>query len=1017
MRAQFSAFLIPLFASALVAGLNLDARNIADNRIATSTYARLPIIFEANQGQLPTNELFIARGPGYSLALSADHVSLALQSGGTKKEAHLERDMIAIGIDGGNPECKLQGVDELSTKTNYLIGSDPTKWLTGVRTFSKVKYKDVYPGIDLVFYGTGRELEYDLLVHPGADPNRIRFSIDGETSAKIGKSGALTLTTRVGTIRFRAPSIYQEIAGTKQSIDGQFKFVATRNGQKKLTFVVAPYDHSRTLVIDPILDYSTYLGGSANDWAGGIAVDDAGNAYLTGTTASLDFRVTPNAVFPVHGACNGSCYDAFVAKISTTGKGLEYATYLGGGGDDFGDAIAIDSSGNAYITGTTNSTDFPTTGNALQRSCGGNCFYDDAFVVKLDPTGSSLLYSTYLGGSGEDSGAGIAVRNNNAYVSGFSDSIDFPVTPGAFQTIMQGQGSSFVVQLNVTATAEIFGTFLGEVDLYDAGGAITVDDAGNSYVAGNTLSTNFPHTTGAFQTPFLSGLSNNMYILKLNPTGTALAYSALIGGAGPAGIAVDTSGNAYVVGSAGSFSPVTPGAIDQSCDTGALVLKLNATGSNLLTAAHLCPDRMWPVGVGFDSSQNIIFSGYTDSPDLPTTVGSLRPSKTNLCCFSDAVLGMLKADGSALAYLTYFGGNSSNSPNAMAQDSSGNIYMAGFTSSTNLPIKGGFQKANAGSMDAFLAKFTLPASTLSISPAALQFPTEGLGIASPIIDVTVANVSSSNVTISSAVASGDFLVSSNSCGAELLAGARCVVAVSFKPSLSGKRIGALMITDGIGTQQVSLSGKGVSGPLVAFSSAYQINTAAGVTSPPFPVTITNSGNKTLKITQVSLTNGPAFNFSGPTNCFTPIPPLGTCTIDVIFSGSNGFGQAYATLSFTDNASRSSQSFGLLGNVVGNGLTFINAGLRFGEQSVGTTSAPQQATLINGTTSEVTINSIKSVGNFVQSHTCGATLAAGAYCYVNVSFKPSSMAIKQGSISVTNNSSASPLVLPLLGTGD
>jgi hypothetical protein len=183
------------------------------------------------------------------------------------------------------------------------------------------------------------------------------------------------------------------------------------------------------------------------------------------------------------------------------------------------------------------------------------------------------------------------------------------------------------------------------------------------------------------------------------------------------------------------------------------------------------------------------------------------------------------------------------------------------------------------------------------------------------------------------------------------------------------------------------------------------------------VTITNSGNKTLNITEVSLSNGPAFNFSGPTNCFTPVPPLGTCTIDVIFNASYGFGQTYATLSFTDNASGSPHSFGLIGNVLGGGLIFTTAGLRFGEQSVGITGAPQQATLINGTASGVTINSIKSVGNFVQNHTCGPTLAVGAYCYVNVSFKPSSLGIKQGSISVTSSASPSPQVLPLLGTGD
>ncbi|HEY6337262.1 MAG TPA: SBBP repeat-containing protein [Candidatus Sulfotelmatobacter sp.] len=925
--------------------------------------------------------------------------------------------MLAIGFIGGDAHCNLRGVDELNGKTNYMIGRDPSKWRVGVRTFRKVKYENVYPGIDLVFYGTGREVEYDLVVHPWADPNRIELSIDGETSATIEKDGALALATRGGPIRFKAPVIYQEMSEGRQSVRGHFTLTSTPDSRKKLTFAVEPYDHSRTLVIDPVLDYSTYLGGSANDWADAIAVDNAGNAYIAGVTASLNFPVTANAVFPVNGGCDYNCYDAFVAKISTTGNELEYATYLGGSGDDFGNAIAIDASGNAYITGATNSTDFPTTSDALQRSCGGTCFYHDAFVAKLNPTGSALLYSTYLGGSGEDWGSGIAVLNNNAYVSGFADSTDFPVTPGAFQTTLQGQGSSFVAQFNATAAALNFSTFLGETDLYDYGGTIVVDAAGYSYVAGVTLSANFPQTAGAFHTPALPGLSSNMYILKLNPTGSSLVYSALIGGASPSGLAVDVSGNTYVAGSSGPFSPVTPGAIDQPCDTGALVLKLNAAGSNLLTAAHLCPDRLWPAGVAFDSSQNIIFSGYTDSPDLPTSVGSFRPHKTNACCFSDAILGKVKADGSALLYLTYFGGNDGDSSEALAEDSSGNIYLTGYASSTNLPLKNGFQATNAGDFDVFLSKFTLPSPKISISPAILNFPTEGIGIASQPVNVTVANVSSSTIAISSAATSGDFALSSNDCGTELAAGTHCVLAVGFEPTLSGNRTGALTIKDGSGTQRVTLSGKGVSGPFVAFPSADQINTASGVTSPPFPVTITNTGNQPLSITEISQTNGPTFNFSGTgSTCFQPIAPLGSCTVDVTFTD-YGFGAPYGTLSFADNASGSPQSFGLQGNVIGSGLVFAPSTLRFGEQPVATSNNPQEVTLINGTGSEVTISSIKSTGNFSQSHNCKSTLAAGAYCSITVKFTPKSIGILQGTITVSSSASGSPQVLPLLGTGN
>lgn len=1014
MRRSWPILAVMLLSSGLWAAANDVPGNASDRNFA-STHFQLPLVFEANPGQPGEQESFVARGPGYGLLLSSNQIVLGLRPEHGRGKADGAGDNIVMQLVGAEKKCELRGLDETPTRTNYFLGKDPAKWRTGVPTFGKVKYTDIYPGIDLVFYGTGRELEYDLVVHPGADPNQIKFSIKGTTGASLEKDGFVALKGRAGTIRFKAPAIYQGEPAKRTAVEGHFELASVEDGTQNLSFAVGEYDHSRILTIDPVLEYSTYLGGSSDDWAGAVAVDDAGNAYLTGSTVSLNFPVTPGAVFQNHGACNGSCYDAFVAKVSTTGNGLEYSTYLGGGGDDFGTGIVVDASGNAYVTGATNSSDFPTTGGALQRSCGGDCYYHDTFVTKLNSTGSALLYSTYLGGSGEDWSGSIALRKGNAYVSGFSDSTDFPVTAGAFQTKMQGQGSSFVVQLNANGTAENFGTFLGEVDLQDAGGPIAVDAAGNSYVAGNTLSVNFPQTTGAFHTAFLSGLSSNMYILKLNSTGSALSYSALIGGASPAGIAIDNAGDTYVSAFAGTFSPVTPGAVDQSCDNGVLLLKLNAKGSGLLTASHICPDRFWPAGLTLDSSQNFIFAGSTDSTALSTTVGSLSPAKTNGCCFSDVVLGKVRADGSALMYLTYFGGNSGDNANALAQDSAGNVYVAGGTSSTNFPVRKAFQTTNAGGGDAFLSAFALPVSNISVSPAIITFPTEGVGNTAPSVSVTVANLSTSSISISSAVASGDFAVSSNSCGSELSAGTHCSIAVNFTPTASGNRSGTLTVTDGAGVQTVRLSGVGISGPFVSFSSAYQVNTALGVTSPPFPVVLTNTGSQTLIISQITLTNGPGFNFYGNTNCLKPVPALGSCTVKVTFDSL--FGNNYATLSFTDNASGSPQSFGLTGNVVGSGLTFTSMSLRFGEQLIHTSSAPQRVALINGTGADVTINSIKGSGAFVQSHTCGTTLAAGAYCYVNVTFKPTSLGIKQGTVSVSSGASGSPLVLPLIGTGD
>ena len=392
-----------------------------------------------------------------------------------------------------------------------------------------------------------------------------------------------------------------------------------------------------------------------------------------------------------------------------------------------------------------------------------------------------------------------------------------------------------------------------------------------------------------------------------------------------------------------------------------------------------------------------------------------RPRQHSAAKECDAVLGKLKADGSALVYLSYFGGNSGDNTNGLATDSSGNIYMAGATDSTNLPLMNAFQTASGGAGDAFLAKITLPQPKISVSPAVLTFATEGIGNASPALQVTVANLGTSSIPVSGVVASGDFSATSG-CGEEILAGSHCSISLEFKPAAAGNRTGKLTITDGLGVQNVALAGTGVSRPFLSFSPAYQIFTAANTISPPFPITITNTGNEALNISGIELTNGPDFGF-GSTNCLNSVAPLASCTVNVTFNGQYALNQEYSTLSFTDNAGGSPQSIGLTGSVIGQGLAFTATGLRFGQEAVGTTSTAQKVTLINGTSTALTITSIKASVNFAQANTCGTSLAVGAYCDVTVSFKPASIGIKQGSITVVDSASGSPQILPLIGTGN
>src|SRR5438046_915685 len=560
----------------LVAGFALPSAAAAEARVSQS-YGKLPLDFEANQGQTHQDVRSLARGAGYSLYLTAGEAVLVL----TKPNPDAKRDLrstperrgtqprgtpvvVRMSLVGAAPKPPVSGLDELPGKANYLIGKDPAKWRTNVPTYAKVHYRAVYPGIDLVYYGNQRQLEYDFVVAPGADPNRIVLGFQGAERLEINAEGELVLHAAGEVIRQRVPVIYQEINGVRTKIEGRYVL----KDAHRVGFQVAAYDQNRPLVIDPTLVYATYLGSSGWDYGSGIAVDAAGSAYVTGSTSSADFP-TANALQ----AAKAGFQNAFVTKLNPTGSALVYSTYLGGSGGDGGTGIAVDTAGNAYVTGSTRSIDFPTV-NPLQAAYGGD---GDAFVSKLDAAGSALLYSTYLGGSGSDAGCGIAVDTcGNAYVTGETRSTDLPTTPGAIQTTYGGScmtcvGDAFVTKLDATGSALVYSTYLGGSS-GDEGLGIAVDAAGSAYVTGGTGSADFPTTAGAFQTTYGGG---DAFVTKLNATGTALVYSTYLGGSrgdGGFGIAVDAAGSAYVTGSTNSTDfPTTPGAIQTTYSGGGFV--------------------------------------------------------------------------------------------------------------------------------------------------------------------------------------------------------------------------------------------------------------------------------------------------------------------------------------------------------------------------------------------------------------------------------------------------------------
>jgi hypothetical protein len=688
-------------------------------------YGRLPLSFEANRGQTDPQVKFVARGSGYTLFLTRrGEAVLALRKPAPQRDplkpAALESMPAALNPEaagppaivrmklvGANAKPQAEALGELPGKANYFIGNNPKKWRTNVPVYANVRYREVYPGVDLVYYGNQRQLEHDFIVAPGADPRSITLNLAGAEKLFLDPQSALVLAVKDGELRLDKPHIYQEVEGVRREISGGY---VLKNAHQ-VSFQIAEYDASKPLVIDPTLFYSTYLGGSSFDEGIGIAVDSGGDAYVTGVTQSINFPTTPGAF---QSADPGLGNDhAFVTKLNSTGSALVYSTYLGGSSFDEGFGIAVDSGGNAYVTGFTESANFPTTPGAFQTGLPG---FAHAFVTKLNRSGSGLVYSTYLGGSNVDEGFGIAVDSGgNAYVTGFTDSANFPTTPGAFQTSLPDGGNAFVTKLNPAGSAPVYSTYLGG-STFEEGFGIAVDSGGNAYLTGLTESSNFPTTPGAFQSAD-PGLGNfHAFVTKLNPSGSGLAYSTYLGGSGSdealfSGIAVDSGGNAYITGLTNSVNfPTTPGAF-QSADPGlgnfhAFVTKLNPSASGLAYSTYLGGSSTDEgISIAVDSAGNAFVTGLTDSPNFPTTANAIQPAPGG---GFDAFVTVLNPHGAALVYSSYLGGSGTDEGLGIALDPSFNAYVTGFTQSTDFPTtQGAFQSTAPvppGSGDAFVTK-------------------------------------------------------------------------------------------------------------------------------------------------------------------------------------------------------------------------------------------------------------------------------------------------------------------------
>ena len=692
-----------------------------------SSYGNLPLHFEANQGQASDEVKFLYRGGNYSLFLTPSEALVALHKPEAEVEDGAERNAVAKGLRmrllGANPSPQIVGLETLPGKSNYFIGKHPAAWHTNITTYGRVQYSDVYPGMDLVYYGNHQQVEYDFIVAPGTDPSAIRMvfeavgKADSHIPLEIDTQGHLVLHIEEEEIRLLRPQIYQEIGGIRKPILGSYVLTPQIESldlpSQVVGFQVATYDTSRALVIDPVLSYSTYLGGSGIRDAGlAVVVDASGNAYVTGVTNSSDFPTTPGSFQPTRPTPRtGGSGPAFVAKLNPSGSALIYSSYLGGDNRQVALGIGADAQGNAYVTGLTNSDDFPIV-NASQPTRGNLGSADDAFVTKLNASGSALVYSTFLGGDQFDRGFGIAVApSGDAYVTGSTFSTDFPISAGAFDQVCGTDANTCNAAHDVFVTkfdpfgARVYSTYLGG-EREEEGRDIAVDASGNVYVMGETSSLTFP-ILNAVQPTWAGG--GDVFVTKMNPFGSGLVYSTYLGGSGAdvsleMGIAVDTAGNAYVTGDTSSVDFPTVNAFQPVFGGGsvdAFVAKLDSSGSALVYSSYLGGSGVDNGReIAADAAGNAYLTGETSSTDFPTN-DALQPTYGG--GDFDAYAVKLDSAGTPI-YSTYLGGNGTDGGRGIDVDASGNAFVIGATESPDFPTSDALQPFLDGGGDAFMTK-------------------------------------------------------------------------------------------------------------------------------------------------------------------------------------------------------------------------------------------------------------------------------------------------------------------------
>jgi len=893
--------------------------------------AKLPLVFESNQGQAPGNVRYLLREGALKGEFLNDGLRLVL-SGKEKTPSQVQMRLVGTrkdaAIDGG----------ALQAHTNYLLGNDPAHWLRGVPNYAQVSYRQIYSGTDLVFYGNGGALEHDFVLQPGADPSRIAFQLNGAESVELAENGDLRIGLADGAITFQRPIAYQTVGGTRRNVDAAF----TVDKEGTIRFRLGSYDKAEKLVIDPVLSFATYLD-TLSDGVSGVATDAAGNTYITGLTFNTTFPVTSRGFEQTCAACSNNAPAVYVTKLNAAGTAQIYSTFLGGSKYNQPVGIVVDLNGNAIVTGYTESADFPLK-NPISA---GTPSYRDGFVTSLSPDGASINFSSRLGGTN-------------------SQGTSAPTFPGG----------------------------------------VAVDASGNVFVAGTTESAYLPVTPGALDAGTPSyGTDSFVFLTKLQQSGS-LVYSALLGDTGMAsqccyvtGVAVDSAGNAYVVGTVGvtdasyaSSNPITPWPITSGAyqsamispgDTAPFAAKVSADGSTLLYSTLVTTGET--SGMALNSENQLILVG-TPNYNYPVTSSAYRSA------VNSSFIAKLSADGSQLLYSSYFGGSESSgtTTNAVTLDAQGDIWLAGFTRDSTFPLVdplyAQLSPSSLGSVSSFLSEFDPTGTQLKFSTFMGDLSGSGLRIALD-SDGKVHAAGTTTAPIYTTAEAFIGAVTASSTGAEYT----YPYAVLVDPSVS--------------TGTLCLNSTGLSfGYLLPQTTQTQT------------VRVSNCGNAPLSISSIASNNAAFTVPAGSNGCTGSIAVSGSCTVSVVFEPTAV--QAYSgQLTFTSNASIPTTSIPSSGSggepVAGFGPSGVTQTLTFSPILEGMTSAAEYIRLYNNGTVPLTINlsqiSVTSGFELAAGGTCTATLQAGQFCWISVAFAPTTAGAFNGTLSVSSNDPVHPTI--------